>query len=124
MNKTNITSAAIAVAMAIPVFVNPAASLAQTSMAQSANPQVLLAQATGGAATPAGAKRELLAELSRMTPAQKRKIGAARINKVSQLSGAELIRIRCFTSGVGCQGTSGFTQGVICCALKVQGNSN
>lgn len=128
MNKTNLTSAAIAIAMAIPVIVTPAASLAETSEAQPASPPVLLAQATklstGMAITPANAKRELLAELSRLTPEQKRKIGAARINKVSQFSGAELVSLRCFTNGVGCTGTSGFTQGVICCALRMKANTN
>ena len=128
MNKTSITSVAIAAAMALPAIFNPVASLAETNQAPTASPQILLAQATkqstGVAITPNNAKRELLAELARLTPEQKREIGAGRIGKISQLSGSEVVALGCFTHGVGCKGTSGFTKGVICCVLKRNTSSN
>jgi hypothetical protein len=114
MNRKTLTSSALAIAVAMPAIINPVVSMAD---AQKQRP-VLLAQTKTLADTPSNAKRALMAELSRLTAAQKREIGEGRIGPISQLSGNEILQAGCFTHGVGCQGTSGFTHGVICCVLK------
>jgi hypothetical protein len=116
MNKKNLANATLAALVAVPALVNPTASMAAGTTAQ-----FKMAQSKQVAVTPRNAKRELMAELQRLTPKQKAQIGAGRIDQLADVSGGEIVRGGCFTSGVGCQGTSGFTQGVICCVIKKTG---
>lgn len=123
MSKNSYATAAIALAVVVPNLINPATALTdnrhgQTSATASfvAPVEIQVAAATKKA-TPTNARRQLKAELRRLTPAQKRKIGKARIGKINQLSGNELVAKGCFTHGVGCQGIPAFTKGVICCAI-------
>lgn len=120
MNKTKSTSAVLALVVALPNFITPviAAQNNTTNALPASENRVLLAQAKRTKkAEPAELKRLLTKQLAEMTPAQKKEIGQSRINQLSALSGDEIARGGCFTQGVGCQGTSGFTSGVVCCVI-------
>lgn len=120
MNKTKSTSAVLALVVALPNFITPviAAQNNTTNALPASEKRVLLAQAKRTKkAEPAELKRLLTKQLAEMTPAQKKEIGQSRINQLSALSGDEIARGGCFTQGVGCQGTSGFTSGVVCCVI-------
>lgn len=119
MSKKAYANAAIALAVAVPNLISPAAALSDGrhgQMSKTVPAKVQVAAATKKI-TPRNARRQLQAELRRLTPAQKRKIGKGRIGKINQLSGNELVAKGCFTHGVGCKGIPAFTNGVICCAI-------
>lgn len=125
MNKTKATSTALALAVALPNIITPVMAAPGQGVNTLAAPQksVVLAQTkkTTKKASPAQLKSMLNKELAEMTPAQKRQIGADRINKLAVMSGDQIARGGCFTQGVGCQGTSGFTSGVLCCLIAKTG---
>lgn len=120
MNKSKSTSALLALAVALPNFITPviaaqktAATVLPVQEKRVSPTQKMLTKK----AEPAELKKMLNEELARMTPAEKKQIGQARINQLKAISGDEIARGGCFTQGVGCQGTSGFTSGVLCCVI-------
>ena len=120
MNKSKSTSALLALAVALPNFITPVIA-AQKTAATVLPVQEKRVSPTQKMQTkkaePAELKKMLNEELARMTPAEKKQIGQARINQLKANSGDEITRGGCFTQGVGCQGTSGFTSGVLCCVI-------
>lgn len=133
MNKSKSTSALLALAVALPNFITPVIAAQNTGATvmpiaekrvapmqkmeiKKAQPSELKKMQTKKA-EPAELKKMLNKELARMTPAEKKQIGQARINQLKAISGDEIARGGCFTQGVGCQGTSGFTSGVLCCVI-------
>lgn len=120
MNKSKSTSAMLALAVALPNFITPviaAQNTGSTVLPASEKRQSPTQKMQTKKAKPAELKKMLNAELARMTPAEKKEIGQARINQLKAISGDEIARGGCFTQGVGCQGTSGFTTGVLCCLI-------
>lgn len=129
MLKKNYAISAVALAVAIPALISPAVAQATTGTYQARTGEIVIAQATKKKvvkkkkavkikrATPKNAKIELQAALKRLTPAQKREIGNARLGGLNKLSGNQVIAGGCFTKGVGCSGIPAFSKGVICCAI-------
>lgn len=120
MNKSKSTSALLALAVALPNFITPVIAAQNTgaTVLPVAEKRVAPTQKMQmKKAEPAELKKMLNEELARMTPAEKKQIGQARINQLKAISGDEIARGGCFTQGVGCQGTSGFTSGVLCCVI-------
>lgn len=120
MNKSKSTTAMLALAVALPNFITPVIAAQNTGaialpvVEKRVSPtQKMEAKKT----KPAELKKMLSKELAEMTPAQKKEIGQARINQLKAITGDEIARGGCFTQGVGCQGTSGFTSGVLCCVI-------
>ncbi len=130
MNKSKSTSALLALAVALPNFITPVIAAQNTGatvlpvaekrvaptqkmqMKERASPTEKMQMKK---AQPAQLKKMLNEELAKMTPAEKKQIGQARINQLKAISGDEIARGGCFTQGVGCQGTGGFTRGVLWC---------
>lgn len=120
MNKSKSTSALLALAVALPNFITPVIAAQNTgaTVLPVAEKRVSPTQKMQTKkAEPAQLKKMLNEELARMTPAEKKQIGQARINQLKAITGDEIARGGCFTQGVGCQGTSGFTSGVLCCVI-------
>lgn len=118
MTKSKTTTAMLALAVALPNFITPV-SATQNNSAMPASEKRMAQSKTLSTekAKPAELKKMLNKELAEMTPAQKKEIGQARINQLKAISGDEIARGGCFTHGVGCKGTSGFTGGVACCLI-------
>ena len=124
MSKAKIINAALAVTVAIPAFAEAAVAFTQQNVSQ-AKGNIVVAQTTIKAnpdaevsrADSRKAKSELRSALKRMPAAEKTKMGASRYNRLTSLSGEELVRAGCFTHGVGCGGTPQWSHGVLCCAI-------
>ena len=130
MSQKNYVIPMVALAVAIPSLVIPTVALATDGTNKAKSNEIVIAQAKvkkkakvrkkvgkTRKATPANAKKQLKAELKRLTPAQRSKIGKARIGKLNSLSGNVVVARGCFTNGVGCAGIPAFSKGVICCAI-------
>jgi len=130
MYQKNYVNPVVALAVAIPSLVIPTVALATDGANKAKSNEIVIAQAKvekkakvrkkvgkTRKTTPANAKKQLKAELRRLTPAQRKEIGKARIGKLNSLSGNIVVARGCFTNGVGCAGIPAFSNGVICCAI-------
>ncbi len=118
MTKSKTTTAMLALAVALPNFITPVIAAQNTSAMPASEKRMAQSKTLSTKkAKPAELKKMLNKELAEMTPAQKKEIGQARINQLKAISGDEIARGGCFTHGVGCKGTSGFTGGVACCLI-------
>jgi len=130
MYQKNYVNPVIALAVAIPSLVIPTVALATDGTNKVKSNEIVIAQAEvkkkakvrkkvgkTRKTTSANAKKQLRAELKRLTPAQRSEIGEARIGKLNSLSGNVVVARGCFTNGVGCAGIPAFSNGVVCCAI-------
>lgn len=127
MDSRNLRGAALAVAIVTPNVLNAAPVRSESpedDVQIFAQNETVTPKRTMKQAQPANAERiraQIRTELLRMTPAQKQKLGGDRA-RIDALAVQQIAISKCchtFSHGVGCQGTSGATQGITCCAVTL-----